>query len=301
MNRILLLVLMLVLLQKTHSQALDSTLLEFFPLHMGDTWQYLYGSYNGSGGEVRTWVVTSEDSLLPDGNKYFKVTDTKSPHGFYLYRIDSSFQIWSGYSNYYRLNEKDSSIWLIPSNISGTLFNQPYLFRFNGISKNQVFGAVRDMMVFQAGGKTELGDTTFFSNGHPKFILLRGFGIYFSEYGETSYTELIGAIINGMRYGTLTLGIKINNVMSKEFNLSQNYPNPFNGTTIIEYKIQKRTRVRITVYDVLGQELSILVDEEKNGGNYKIKFNSNNLSSGLYFYRLTSDNFAISKTMLLMR
>ncbi|MBK6773674.1 MAG: T9SS type A sorting domain-containing protein [Ignavibacteria bacterium] len=68
--------------------------------------------------------------------------------------------------------------------------------------------------------------------------------------------------------------------------LSQNYPNPFNPVTNLEFGISKSGFVSLKIYDVIGRELFTLVNESKQPGYYKIKFDAGNLSSGVYFYRL---------------
>ena len=72
----------------------------------------------------------------------------------------------------------------------------------------------------------------------------------------------------------------------EEFSLKQNYPNPFNPTTTIEYSIPFHSDVSIKVYDLPGREIATVVSEEKAPGNYKIIFNGNRMSSGVYFYRM---------------
>ncbi|MEG8946845.1 T9SS type A sorting domain-containing protein [Rosettibacter firmus] len=87
-------------------------------------------------------------------------------------------------------------------------------------------------------------------------------------------------------------------LLPEEFNLSQNYPNPFNPSTIINYQLPERNFVTIKVYDVLGKEITTLVNEFKEAGNYKIEFSADkyNLSSGIYFYTLKAGtNFAVKK------
>jgi hypothetical protein len=87
----------------------------------------------------------------------------------------------------------------------------------------------------------------------------------------------------------------------KEFVLKQNYPNPFNPTTTIRYVIPERALVTIKIYDILGDEITTLVNEEKPIGNYEVDFIASNLSSGVYFYRLTAGDFIQSKKMILLR
>jgi hypothetical protein len=85
------------------------------------------------------------------------------------------------------------------------------------------------------------------------------------------------------------------------YNLSQNYPNPFNPSTRIEYSLIEATRVRLSVYNSLGQEVLNLVDEHQAAGKYLVDFNATNLPSGIYFYRLQSDKFTAVKKMLLIK
>jgi hypothetical protein len=85
------------------------------------------------------------------------------------------------------------------------------------------------------------------------------------------------------------------------FSLSQNYPNPFNPATVIKYQIGELSFVTLKVYDVLGNEITTLVDEEKPLGNYEVEFNANNHSSGVYFYQLKAGSFIETKKMILVR
>ncbi len=86
----------------------------------------------------------------------------------------------------------------------------------------------------------------------------------------------------------------------KEYSLS-NYPNPFNPTTKINYELQVTNYVSLKVYDVLGNEIAILVKEKQNAGRYSVNFNGANLSSGIYFYRFESNGIVMTGRMLLIK
>jgi hypothetical protein len=92
-----------------------------------------------------------------------------------------------------------------------------------------------------------------------------------------------------------------------KFRLEQNYPNPFskssfgNATTVITYEIPERGQVKITVYDILGNVITELVNEEKSAGRYQINFDGSQLTSGIYFYQLQSKNFIDTKKMVLLK
>ncbi len=88
---------------------------------------------------------------------------------------------------------------------------------------------------------------------------------------------------------------------SMQYILSQNHPNPFNPVTSINYYIPADGKVTLVVYNSLGQSVKVLVDEVKTSGSYSVQFNADNLSSGVYFYTLTSGNFTASKKLIIMK
>jgi photosystem II stability/assembly factor-like uncharacterized protein len=90
-------------------------------------------------------------------------------------------------------------------------------------------------------------------------------------------------------------------IIPTEFKLFQNYPNPFNPITTLKYSIAKQSNVAIIIYDVLGREVTTLVNEEKPIGNYTVEFNAGNLSSGIYFYRIHAGSFVDTKKMILIK
>lgn len=88
----------------------------------------------------------------------------------------------------------------------------------------------------------------------------------------------------------------------EKFELKQNYPNPFNPSTTIEYSISKSSFVTIRVYDVLGRQVGLLIDEYKHTGSYKLSYDAGRLSSGVYYYTINTDNgFSETKKMILIR
>jgi hypothetical protein len=91
------------------------------------------------------------------------------------------------------------------------------------------------------------------------------------------------------------------NFALNNFELFQNYPNPFNPTTSIEYTVPNNGYISLKVYDILGNEIATLVNEQKSQGNYQIEFNADNLPSGTYFYKLTSGGFTEIKKMMLIK
>jgi hypothetical protein len=87
----------------------------------------------------------------------------------------------------------------------------------------------------------------------------------------------------------------------QSYNLLQNYPNPFNPSTAIRYSLPTSEFVTVKVYDILGNEVTTLVNEEKERGVYTVNFDASQLASGLYLYRLQAGSFVVTKKMILLR
>lgn len=87
----------------------------------------------------------------------------------------------------------------------------------------------------------------------------------------------------------------------KEFYLSQNFPNPFNSSTIIKYSIPNSGLISMKVYDILGREITTLVNEIKSSGEYQVRFDAEVLNSGIYFYTILSENYTQTKKMILLK
>jgi len=85
------------------------------------------------------------------------------------------------------------------------------------------------------------------------------------------------------------------------YTLEQNYPNPFNPTTTIKFAVNKDSNVNLSIYNVLGELVSTLVDEQMKAGYYEYEFNASNLASGIYIYRIKADDFVETKKMVLLR
>jgi hypothetical protein len=95
--------------------------------------------------------------------------------------------------------------------------------------------------------------------------------------------------------------IKQNSNIPEKYSLSQNYPNPFNPTTNIQYALANSSFVKLVVFDALGREIETLVNEKQSAGTYIAAFNSSRYPSGIYFYRLTAENFSNTKKMLIVK
>jgi len=130
-----------------------------------------------------------------------------------------------------------------------------------------------------------------------------------SDWVDTSiFTEAFlqndndSSIVNSGRGHYAPLGINHNgaNIPAK-YNLNQNYPNPFNPSTVISFDIPKSGNARLIIYDVLGTVVYRLVDGYLFAGSYKYDFNASGITSGVYFYKLSTDNFTETKRMVVIK
>ncbi|MCO6473803.1 MAG: T9SS type A sorting domain-containing protein, partial [Melioribacteraceae bacterium] len=101
---------------------------------------------------------------------------------------------------------------------------------------------------------------------------------------------------------SVIVGIKDSeNIIPSEFVLSQNYPNPFNPSTVISYQLSENSKVSLKIYDVLGREIATIVNKQLQPGEYEVEFNAEDLSSGVYYYRLEAGSYNHTKKMILLR
>lgn len=126
----------------------------------------------------------------------------------------------------------------------------------------------------------------------------------FTNIYLTNYNLLMFAIrTNGgiSRY-IIAVGIhQISNQTPENFSLSQNYPNPFNPVTKIKFDVPKTSFTKIIIYDIIGREVTTLVNEELKPGTYEVDWNSAGFSSGVYFYKITAGDYSETKKMVLMK
>ena len=196
-----------------------------------------------------------------------------------------------------------------------------------GFGKVNVGDSASLIVIIKNNSKKDLNITGFF-NRDPAFIVDNHvpFSIHPSEEIplKIKYKPLTDKIDNDILYiksektgeriaeavnlaGGIVLSVKNKNQVL-EYELSQNYPNPFNPVTTISYSIPKTSFVTLKVYDVLGREAAVLVNQEKPAGKYKTQFNGNGLASGIYFYKLTaspvdglSSKFSQVKKIILLK
>ena len=90
-------------------------------------------------------------------------------------------------------------------------------------------------------------------------------------------------------------------IIPKQFSLFQNYPNPFNPTTTISFDLPERSKVQLKIFNILGEEVKDLINEERTAGHYNYNWNANGLASGVYFYKLQAGDFVQTKKLILIK
>lgn len=159
--------------------------------------------------------------------------------------------------------------------------------------------------------------------GHNNTLIIGGDNVYFSNNGGATWENFgQGLTMQNLNVSALTknndyifastysnkvwrrslgvVGIS-SNTTAHSYSLSQNYPNPFNPSTTIHYSIVKSGNVSLTVYDCTGKEVNTLVNSHSSAGNYYINFDGSSLSSGVYYYKITTGDFSETKKMLLVK
>jgi len=201
----------------------------------------------------------------------------------------------------------------------------PDLSNASGITTGDINqDGFKDIIV---GNNATNGVSVYLNTGNSSFVYRMRYGIYFDVYqpffgdfdedGIADIGVTVGIPPSGLP-GAITYikgrDLGITSVQTNDetkitpvnYNLAQNYPNPFNPTTTIEYSVPERTNVKLTVINIVGEEVRILVNQMMDAGSYSVEFNSHsgevrNLPSGVYFYRLQAGTFVETKKMILLK
>ncbi len=273
---------------------------QFYPLHIGDKWFYEVKQYEANNNPTISYLLkeVTGDTIMPNGIKYFIVKNgnqtqyerfdsTKGEVKYFMSNCNPNDG--SKYSLSY--NEDSIKVWQSCDGFTYNISYQPP----STIEQDTTFVHLEDDGV----ANVDIDFKKYVGITH-KII---------QEVGKVEYS-LLGYKINGRQHGLLT-SIKESKSLSVKFSLSQNYPNPFNPSTTISYTIPtletlhatspQLTTVRLTIFDVLGREVATLVNKKQNPGNYEVQFDTGNLSSGVYYYRLKAGGFIKTRKMVLLK
>jgi len=257
-----------------------------YPLMQGDYWQY-----KNVLNEYYSLEVIGDTTMSSNGIAY-KIIQSNS--GYKNYSRFSEDKVYS-YSIFNQGEQIEYDFTLQPGDtvLYSPGENDTLLITLIDIRYENIFGLERKQWLF-------LLDVIPYFDDEVVYTITDSIGLT-SAWNIFESSELVGAIINGKLYGTFVSVEYYNSCLLKSFNLYQNFPNPFNSATVIKYSIPQRSNVTLKIYDILGNEVSTLVYEEKGRGVYTVNFNANNLASGLYLYRIQAGSFIDTKKMILLK
>jgi hypothetical protein len=258
-----------------------------YPLNDGDFWQY---ELNGSPNYI-SWEVIGDTTMENNGTTY-KIIQRND--GYNSYKRFFEDKVYT-YNSYYEEETIEYDFTLQPGDT--VLYvpreNDTILVTLVNIKFDNIFGSNRKQWVF-------LFDDIPYFDVKVWATITDSIGLTLS-WNIFDTRELVGSIIKGITYGNITSIGNIQNDFIKSFTLFQNFPNPFNPNTKISYSIPKTSLVLLKIFNVLGQEVATLINEEKPSGNYEITWYAKNLPSGVYFYQLKAGEFIETRKMLLLK
>ena len=147
--------------------------------------------------------------------------------------------------------------------------------------------------------KTTNGGVNWFSQSNPGSYYLYGVAFVNTSIGFAVGGG--GLILKTTNGGGITMISPVSNEIPGSFRLEQNYPNPFNPTTKIKFEIPRESPTKLIIYDILGHEVTTLLNEKLNAGTYEASWDATGFSSGVYFYKLEAGDFAETKKMLMIK
>ena len=283
---------------------IDTTLREYFPMHVGDYWEYLDFPFGDDPWSAR---ITG-DTLMPNGRTYYVFSYSGGAYRCY-FRMDDSLRVFRyvGDTTYcvefisLDLAATDSSFWHVC--LDDDLYYSYYGFTTTNFVCYPYLDTCTDTRSY-TGVYIDpyTGDTVWSSKFYGEEDFAKGLGLVRTQAEASPEYHLVGAIIDSVVYGT------VSSVRADEEGdnlgtgtLIQNYPNPFNARTTITYEVQQRARVRLSVLNVLGQVETILFDGIRDKGLYKTVWEATNLPSGVYFYGLTVGSYVRYNKAILLK
>ena len=244
------------------------------------------------------WIGTSQGLVKYDGHTTWKVYNSFNSslpgNSITSLAIDIQNTLWLG-TDANGLVKFDGETWTVYNTSNSDIPTNTLSFIRIDENDNKWIGSGSGLIKFngQTWSVFNTSNSPIPDNGISSIAIDSVGNIWIgTSYGAAVYRE----------EGVVLTAVKSNKTTSVDgYSLLQNYPNPFNPTTTISYQIPKTGLVSLKVYDVLGREVAILVNEEKTFGKYKVEFNGSKLSSGIYLYRIQAGNYSSVKKMVLIK
>jgi Secretion system C-terminal sorting domain len=270
---------------------------EYNPLHVGDLWQFVNNSGNYSEKEI------VKDTIVLN-KKYYKKFEYMFIYDPYSWeRNDTSNQ--STYClDIQDLDEDGDSldeVLLDSLDVPNYTEYTSYRYTWKPWDPDPKIALVLDSTWIIVFGDTVLARIVEYIPPFQAELVADKYGVV-EIYPEGSPPLLLtGMIINGVTYGIIVNVDKSQESFPSKFKLFNNYPNPFNPITNIKFRTSNFGFVSLKIYDVLGNEIKTLVNEEKPAGEYQVTFDGSNLASGIYVYQIKTNGKINSKKMILLK
>ena len=203
-----------------------------------------------------------------------------------------------------------------PDNLNVTETDSSYIFSWDKASddKTPQKGLTYNLRIGSAPGASDIKPCNSDTSGYHFVPIFGNVGeviswkfknpptsgsIYWSV--QTIDNNFVGSPFAPEQHITITVIKNTDKTVPEQFTLLQNYPNPFNPSTTIKYQLAENSNVELSVYNVLGEKVAVLVNEKQQPGSYSIRFDASNFSSGIYFYRIKAGNFTRIRKMIFIR
>jgi hypothetical protein len=288
--------------------ALDTLTTKYFPLHVGDYWVYNYHSWGYSYNTTYRVKASVVQSFIKENHIYYSIINHPVDYLNNMFtRVDS---ISGGLVKYDSLNTcgyyyKEDLVDSLSAGLNQYIyFCHPNYVRklCSQIDTLNIFGQYHERKKFSWGFLIGSHSISWSSSFTKDFGLTNYTynDIYIYSSGVT--VTLIGCKINGVIFGdtSLTQIIGVSSSIPDKSELYQNYPNPFNPSTNIKYKTSNNKFITIKIFDILGKEITTLVNEKKNAGEYEVEFDGSNMPSGMYFYCLLINGLRVDTKRMVM-
>ena len=203
---------------------------------------------------------------------------------------DSLFSFIRTYDSLYKYLH-DPVIHVNKNNSADGLFNQ-----YNGIGYFQDLYKGKDTLLIISKGSLAYGLNTYRlpRTNANSFVTDQSGQMWLLSSRNSENTKLV-------KFDLLPTGLETKKIFPENFSLSQNYPNPFNPVTKIKYSVPFSTFISLKVYNLLGQEVATLFEGEQKAGTHTVLFDGSGLASGVYYYRLETNDFAKTRKLLLLK
>ncbi len=272
---------------RTHAQ-------DFYPIETGNTWNYtvLQNNFPNPSDSASVQFTVLNDTLMPNGRVYGHLS-SRDVLGATFVRADSNFVYY--YSTSTGTEVAMYNLRAPRGTIDTMRWEGLFSSQVSFIGKMVVFGAEKTIRFYTFDGLVQLAVT-----------LAEGFGIIDAvDYADGAFPyafmwTLRGAVIRDTLHG-IVLHTPGRDGGAREISVHQNFPNPFNSGTTIRFELPRASVVQLCVYDLLGREVSVLVNDRKDTGVHEVRFDGSGLASGVYFYRLTVGDFVQTRKLVLIR